>query len=190
MDPSSSSRLQDPWEHTKTIFDGLSSSSKSVKAQAILHAKQMALLVEEFDNLTERERMPSPREALIRCWQEVVAALSVDGKSGELLSANALQQALKKLKKDREEIETTIKGLRDLASPRVQPELIAPLGPGSAQQKEKEIAGDGADGSLLDLFESKLGKRVPEMIEEDESQLSPLRTNGVPCKIPKMPGKY
>jgi len=69
----------------------------------------------------------------------------------------------------------------------VQPELIAPLGPGSAQQKEKEIAGDGADGSLLDLFESKLGKRVPEMIEEDESQLSPLRTNGVPCKIPKMP---
>ena len=95
MESSSSSRLQDPWEHTKTILDGSSSSSKSVKAQAILHAKQMASLVEEFDNPSDPERMPSPREALIRCWQEAVAALSVDGKSGELLSGNALQQALK-----------------------------------------------------------------------------------------------
>jgi len=189
MDPSSSSRLQDPWEHTKTIFDnGQSSDSKRVRAVAIIHARQMAVLVEELDNLSTPGRTPSPREALIRCWHETVEALSVNRKSKELLSGSALDEAIEKLGVTRNEIAKVIQGLRDLDAPGVQFDPIAPHGPGSAQQKGKDIA--GIDDNFLDFIQSKLGKRGPETIEEDQSQLPPLRTPGLPCKIPKIPGKY
>ena len=150
----------------------------------------MASLVEELDNLSTPGRTPSPREALIRCWHETVEALSVNRKSKELLSGSALEEALDKLRVARDDIATVIQGLRDLDAPGVQFDPIAPHGPGSAQQKGKDIARDDTDGNVFDFFPSKLGKRGPETIEEDQSQPPPLRTPGLPCKIPKMPGKY
>jgi len=80
-------------------------------------------------------------------------ALSVEGKSTDPLSGRALQQAIEKLWTARKEIATTIRGLRDFTTSGAQFDSIAPLDPGSAQQKGKEISEHDTDDNFLDLFQ-------------------------------------
>ena len=201
---------KDPWDHEKAtkIFDGTDTSSKVTKAKAILHAKQMAALVEELEDLTHPGRTPSPREALIRSWTEVVAALSVERKSRTVLGNADLPAALEGLRAAREEIEATIKQFKGLPSASASGSLQSPQGSGSVQfaslvpdgpghapsgaagGKGKDIVEGAEDNIVLDLLKSELGKRGPEAIEESKLQAPPLRTPGVPIKVPAMPGNY
>ena len=51
---------QDPWdhEHTTKIFDANNDRATIAKAKAILHAKQMAMLIEQFQALVSPDRPP------------------------------------------------------------------------------------------------------------------------------------
>ena len=187
---------QDPWdhEHTTKIFDANNDRATIAKAKAILHAKQMAMLIEQFQALVSPDRPPAPREALIKSWTGAVQALSADGEGLKLLTGKDLDAALDGLESSRREMMATVEQLKkveQLASP-------APHGPSSAMKtpvaaatpEQEHEAGELAT-TVFDAFQSQLGKRGAEEFQEIEKpQPQPLRTPTVPCKMPVMPGKY
>jgi hypothetical protein len=191
---STSDRSTKPWEHNQasSILDGMDSSAKLLKAQVVLHVKELACLIEQLDGLVNPNRSPSPCETLIRCWNEALVALSVEGNLEELLPADELQGVLEKFRVKREEMMKTITQLQGCAP-------AAPSGPGSAQHafaatnpdKNGKSPMDEAPGEdFLAMFRSDLGKRSQADIEDAQSKAPPLRTSTVPCKMPMMPGKY
>ena len=48
----------------------------------------------------------------------------------------------------------------------------------------------GASGSLLGLSDCKIGAGASTTIKDEVSQFTPVRTEGAPCTIPEMPGRY
>ena len=182
------------WEHNQapSILDGTDSSAKLRKAQVVLHIKEMARLVEQLDGLMNPGRSPSPRETLIRCWNEVLAVLSVEGKAEVLLPVVELQGVLANFRETRKETLKTINTLQGCPS-------VAPSGPGfvhhtsattHTDKNGKDLMEEASDEDLLDLFRSELGKRGPDNIEDAQSKPPSLRTPALPCKMPSMPGKY
>ena len=110
MAAAASASPKNPWDHDQAtkIFEGDDSASQLLKAKAVLHAQQMAKLSEQLQTLLSPERTPAPHEALVKAWLEAVAALSVDGKSDQVLSGPALEKALKGLQAKRVELAQTV----------------------------------------------------------------------------------
>lgn len=166
------------------------------------------MLVEQLDSLMDPQRVPSPCESLVRAWQDVVSALSVNGAGETALAGNAAQKAFDGLQQASDVMAQTVVELQSVSDPtlpvtpptveqrRVQfapptPQVPNPGGGASLNcaGKGKECSGEGAD-DVFAQFQTELGKRGPETIEDTQPKPPPLRAPTVPRQLPSMSGDY
>jgi len=200
MAAAASASPKNPWDHDQAtkIFEGDDSASQLLKAKAVLHAQQMAKLSEQLQTLVSPARTPAPREALVKAWLEVAAALSVDGKNEQVLAGQALEKALKGLQAKRVELAQTVSEFIAMQEPGSSSSpapsrsaSVPPQVPGSGRGKDPDNDVDALD-ALRDSFRLGAGsKRSHEMIEATPPPSTHLRTSSVPVRVPKLPaGNY
>ena len=188
---------KEPWDHDQaTNMFGDDLSSQLLKGKAVVFAQQMAKFSEQLQNLVSSVRAPAPREALVRAWNEVTVALSVEGKSEQVLTGPAQKKALDGLQAKCAELEQTVsnliavKGSGSIASP--APSRHASLPPSaSGSGKGKDV--ESVDADVFDTLRFRLAgsKRGHDQIEATPPPSAHLRIPSVPVRVPKLPaGNY